>query len=279
MSNCLCVQTLSCYIFVNHFYITSLSLFLNIGGKIYCILSPIFARKKKALLVHGVCQWSITINLISMQLLNKRFFNWIKYCSKAKLLLSYKNEYKRCFCFKKVDGGRQLQDKEDLLDCISHLHLPVHLAVGRKRCYSKINYYHHFLVEEINGNTVKIIQNGKDRKSFLFSTVPFTAIHRKSVNLSVENNLFDFSSGVFLVMNDNYPRTIEQCGEAMQRALSRIGQRRYLLSTNNCEHFVTYVMTGKPYCTQLEKRSYFFKFFVYSIDCLSVYTTIFLISL
>lgn len=77
-------------------------------------------------------------------------------------------------------------------------------------------------------------------------------------------------------MNDNYPRTIEQCGEAMQRALNRIGQRRYQLSTNNCEHFVTYVMTGKPYCTQLDKRSYLFMFVVYSFDCLSDYKTIFL---
>lgn len=148
----------------------------------------------------------------------------------------------------------------------------MHLAVKRHRSLGV--YYHHFLVEEVHGNKVKIIQNGKDSKHICFSSIPRTGIHRTTVNLEFENDLFDFSLGLFLIKNDNYPETPEQGRQALDRALSRIGEHKYQLSINNCEHFVTFALTGKPYSTQLEERSYIFNsFVVYIVDCLCDWQT------
>ncbi|MFQ9674660.1 MAG: lecithin retinol acyltransferase family protein [Clostridium paraputrificum] len=39
--------------------------------------------------------------------------------------------------------------------------------------------------------------------------------------------------------------------ETVKRALSRIGERRYNLFTNNCEHFATWCKTGVSYSKQI----------------------------
>jgi len=41
--------------------------------------------------------------------------------------------------------------------------------------------------------------------------------------------------------------------EVMERALSRLGERRYSLLTNNCEHFCTWAMHGESRSLQVEK--------------------------
>lgn len=115
-------------------------------------------------------------------------------------------------------------------------------------------------MEEINGKSVKIIQNGKYCKGVCISSIPCTGIHRTSVNLEKEHDLFDFNFGVYIIENENYPKTAQQRRKALDRAQSRIGEHRYQLSINNCEHFVTFVLTGKPYSKQLENSSYIFKY-------------------
>lgn len=147
-----------------------------------------------------------------------------------------------------------------MFDRLNESHLPVHLAVSRSRWLGLISYDHHFLVEEINDKSVTIIQNGKYCKCVCISSIPCTGIHRTSVNLEKEHDLFDFNFGVYIIENENYPKTAQQSRKALDRAQSRIGENRYQLSINNCEHFVTFALTGKPYSIQLENSSYIFKY-------------------
>jgi Lecithin retinol acyltransferase len=39
---------------------------------------------------------------------------------------------------------------------------------------------------------------------------------------------------------------------AVERARSRLGEDRWRLLTNNCEHFVTWALTGMPHSSQVE---------------------------
>jgi hypothetical protein len=43
------------------------------------------------------------------------------------------------------------------------------------------------------------------------------------------------------------------CEEAVRRARSRLGESRYRILTNNCEHFCNWCVTGEPRSAQVER--------------------------
>ena len=47
-------------------------------------------------------------------------------------------------------------------------------------------------------------------------------------------------------------RTRFNCGEVIRRAQSRVGERRYRLLTNNCEHFCEWCLRGESRSYQIE---------------------------
>lgn len=68
-------------------------------------------------------------------------------------------------------------------------------------------------------------------------------------------DLADFLAGGFLEVCSLSPleRLQARPREKVARcALSRLGERGYHILTNNCEHFATSCLTGKPVCTQAE---------------------------
>jgi len=71
--------------------------------------------------------------------------------------------------------------------------------------------------------------------------------------LSDEDNLQDdLKNGrLFRVKRNSYPTDCEGKFEAIERSLDRLGEIAYRASLNNCEHFVTEILTGKSTCGQL----------------------------
>lgn len=68
-------------------------------------------------------------------------------------------------------------------------------------------------------------------------------------------DLADFLAGGFLEVCSLSPLERLQARpreKVAQCALSRLGERGYHILTNNCEHFATSCLTGKPVCTQAE---------------------------
>jgi len=57
---------------------------------------------------------------------------------------------------------------------------------------------------------------------------------------------------IFRVKRDSYPTSIKERISARKRAEARVGELSYKASLNNCEHFVTEVLTGKATCRQLD---------------------------
>ncbi|KAF6026430.1 hypothetical protein EB796_015263 [Bugula neritina] len=75
--------------------------------------------------------------------------------------------------------------------------------------------------------------------------------------LSDEDNLQDdLKNGrLFRVKRNSYPTDCEGKFEAIERSLDRLGEIAYRASLNNCEHFVTEILTGKSTCGQLKGKN------------------------
>jgi len=69
---------------------------------------------------------------------------------------------------------------------------------------------------------------------------------------------------IFRVKRDSYPTSREERISARKRAEARVGELSYKASLNNCEHFVTEVLTGKATCHQLGCAG--LKIFAASVD-------------
>jgi hypothetical protein len=52
-----------------------------------------------------------------------------------------------------------------------------------------------------------------------------------------------FASGHAIWIDDSHPSAFD-AAETVERARSRLGERRYRIFTNNCEHFCTWCRTG-----------------------------------
>ncbi|CAG2191377.1 unnamed protein product [Mytilus edulis] len=115
-----------------------------------------------------------------------------------------------------------------------------HVAVFRK-----LGYYHHYLVLDVGDNFVDIVHYGA------IKALPVIFPQR----INFDSDLLDFSSGVFVIKKQNYPSTDEENYLAYERLRSRLGETEYSASSNNCESFVTWVLTGEAECEQFEQSS------------------------
>jgi len=96
--------------------------------------------------------------------------------------------------------------------------------------------YHHAIVESVDDrkNQIKILEYSG-------------TVHRINGHFaSIQSNTITFNSGgdmMYVVDYDNgcsYPNE-----ETLRRARTRLGETRYNLITNNCEHFATWCKTGR----------------------------------
>ncbi|KAK3579588.1 hypothetical protein CHS0354_017697 [Potamilus streckersoni] len=113
------------------------------------------------------------------------------------------------------------------------------------------------LVSEVSGNAITGIEYGSptvltNMISAAFAKC-FGTIHEKQITF---DELFaPNASSVFLVYSEDYPRTDEEKDAAIQRAKSRLGEKQYCLTCNNCENFVTWALSIKPISIQWRDAS------------------------
>lgn len=69
------------------------------------------------------------------------------------------------------------------------------------------------------------------------------------------HDVLDFNQGVYLVEKENYPRTKDDIEEAFNRLSERIGERMYEISSNNCEHAINFILTGKSVSHQADTKT------------------------
>ena len=71
---------------------------------------------------------------------------------------------------------------------------------------------------------------------------------------------------LYVVEAPNYPRTEQEKKEAHSRFWRRCGEKAYALAYNNCEHLVSYILTGSSYSEQIVKAGHWLKVAVDSYD-------------
>ncbi|KAL3853745.1 hypothetical protein ACJMK2_017259 [Sinanodonta woodiana] len=130
-----------------------------------------------------------------------------------------------------------------------------HIAIDRKNG----SYTHHMLVTEVSNNEIKVIEYGSTFDLPSLASAVFAKylgiIQEK--NIKIDDLFGPNAPSVFLVYCDNYPKTDEDVNSAIERARSRLAEKRYCLTCNNCEHFVTWALTGKSISKQWENASAF----------------------
>ncbi|VDI05588.1 Hypothetical predicted protein [Mytilus galloprovincialis] len=121
-----------------------------------------------------------------------------------------------------------------------------HVAVYRPT----LNIYHHYLVIKVNSDSMVIIHYlGGALKSTTFMGV--AEIQEETVQFKTTEHL-DFINGVYLIERDKYPKTVDEEDKVIGRARTRLGEKNYNVSSNNCEWFVTWALTGFGTCEQIK---------------------------
>lgn len=155
----------------------------------------------------------------------------------------------------------------------------------KKKCLRCCNYFHHFLLLEViepeeeeqnaeqNGKKEKIetpenISKDKNRiikvmvAHYTSSKEIFTNNSKFGIGKFIsqtikifenkkepQNELFDLDSGLFLVSS-----TVKDQHSIRERLYKRLGERMYDFGANNCEHAVSYILTGKSESKESKSR-------------------------
>lgn len=113
--------------------------------------------------------------------------------------------------------------------------------------------YHHYLVISVSDGSMSVIHYSGEQKTFT-KFGGFAQIKVENLEFESETNLprlLDFTSGLFLIQKGEYPHTEDEKKTAINRASSRFNENDFRLSSNNCEWFVTWVLTGIGSCEQI----------------------------
>ncbi|VDI39156.1 Hypothetical predicted protein [Mytilus galloprovincialis] len=161
-----------------------------------------------------------------------------------------------------------------------------HIKVKRERdcLLDKFDYFHHFVVLSISevDNDTDAVTIGQYTSSGEIGMESFEGIGKfiQETVFSGEKDtpdIFDFKQGMYLVEKENYPSTKIEFEEAFNRLNSRIGERKYELLSNNCEHAINYIFTGESVSDQTDADSITFSrkcfndmFNILIIDCKEV---------
>ncbi|XP_071163141.1 uncharacterized protein [Mytilus edulis] len=114
-------------------------------------------------------------------------------------------------------------------------------------------YLHHFVVMAISevsdgidavtigqctGSAKIGIENCNGDCKFVQQTFLYEKFNKRT------HAILNFEQNVFLVKKENYPSTRKEIEEASNRLIERIGERKYDISSNNCEHAIRYILNG-----------------------------------
>ena len=148
-----------------------------------------------------------------------------------------------------------------------------HLAYERVKLY-----WHHVLVEDIDVETgeVKVIHYHNDVREFFVTTLnehSLAQVKRGSIQFwskryysdNVKVCLFDWKGSVVIVFNFLYfhrfyrivydESEVNPPEKVLELASARLGETKYNLLTDNCEHFCTECKIGKSISVQVNIRS------------------------
>lgn len=82
--------------------------------------------------------------------------------------------------------------------------------------------------------------------------VHYAGLFKMIHGLVEEVELTRFAAGQQVVVVE-HPGSRFSCSEVVERARSRLGERRYELLMNNCEHFCSWCLNGQDSSPQVEK--------------------------
>ena len=141
-------------------------------------------------------------------------------------------------------------------------------------------YSHHFVIISISSVTeeldaVTVGQYTSSGKTFTESSIGFGKFVRQTILIGQNktHDIFDFEKGLYLIKEP--PNTEDEVAKAYNRLDDMIDERRYEISSNNCEHSINYILTGKSTSSQSDqgkcgKRCYIDLCDVVIMDCKDV---------
>lgn len=74
------------------------------------------------------------------------------------------------------------------------------------------------------------------------------------------------SKSLYVIEAPDYPKSDDEKKRAAERFEERFRESAYSLACNNCEHLVSYILTGKPFSEQIRKAGAWKKLFVDGFD-------------
>lgn len=113
----------------------------------------------------------------------------------------------------------------------------------------QLDYYHHVFVGDANELECNLYHYSYNKESFWFS--PPAQIKKERLIYALYNvdesvkKIFDFKNGdkVIIVNRNDYPK-LENEAICIERAESRLGEKRYSIAFNNCESYVNWIFSG-----------------------------------
>ena len=77
----------------------------------------------------------------------------------------------------------------------------------------------------------------------------------------------DIENGLYVLENDNYPKTDKEFNEAYDRFQEKEHEENYSIEKNNCEHLTNYVLLAKAFSNQVEKLPWYKRMCAGACDC------------
>lgn len=152
--------------------------------------------------------------------------------------------------------GRLVETYDDFVKCSTDI---AHFAV-----YRKPKYWHHFIVANFCGKQKKRIQYDVTLKNFL--TGPGQVIEDDLSSCEDIKEIIK-KRNLYIIEAPNYPTTKEEMEQVEKRWQERLKEQNYDLGYNNCEHLVSYILTGKAKSEQIQNASQARMLFVDFFDC------------
>ena len=141
----------------------------------------------------------------------------------------------------------------DLDSFKKHVKPCTHVKVFRK----KLDYYHHFLVTDVEDTKFTIVNYMSENfpKCLKDGLIKEENFRYDEFDTSERmKNLLDFKSGVYIVTKYTEKLLNVERQEAIRKIKELIGERRYRFNWNNCESLVIYALTGKGDSSQAKSN-------------------------
>lgn len=150
--------------------------------------------------------------------------------------------------------SRLVESIEDFFRCAESIG---HFAIKRP-----LGYFHHYIVIGWNDVKRKCIEYYVCFSNMITGQgkVESRDISMTEVQVTIK------SKSLFVIEAPDYPKSEDEKRNALGRFWERLGEKAYALAYNNCEHLVSYILTGNPFSEQIRKAGAWKKFFVDTFD-------------